>query len=203
MELAGRALRLERALAALLAAAVLAAAWAQAGSPLAERIRSGRPWLAWVAAREPGVPVPTFHLAVYDPARRRLILLHVPGDEKVDGRRTLDETYRRALKGAKDPAAAESAAEDLAQSFLAALSPEPIPEISARLELPIHSLADEDEPALEAVRALKARTRSARAWAAWTAAAARGLLRGDRAALDPLLFALELRRVPADSLEPA
>ncbi len=75
----------------------------------------------------------------------------------------------------------------LAEARLRGLSPELIPPISTRLVVDIYPLAPEDEPAVETARALKAS----------------GLRTGDRAALDPLLFALELRRTPVDRLEPA
>ena len=61
----------------------------------------------------------------------------------------------------------------------------------------------EDEPALAAARALKARNRRPRAWLALARGAWRGLRGGDRTALDPLLFALELRRTPFEGIAPA
>ncbi len=203
MEYPRRALIVERLLAAALLAAALATAWAESGSPLAARVRDGRPWLAWVSARERGVAAsPSFHLAVYEPTLRRLSLVHVPGELKLEGRRTLERAYLEAFKETEDPEAAARAAEDLGEARLRELSPEPIPEISARLVVEIPPLALEDEPAVETAAELKARGRKPRTWVALARRAGRGLLKGDRASLDPLLFALELRRTPADHLKP-
>jgi hypothetical protein len=204
MEFARRALIAERVLAVSLLAAALGTAWAENGSPLAARVREGRPWLAWVEARERGHEAPpTLHLAIYDPAPRRLALVQVPGDLKLGGRRTLEKAYFEALKETSDPDAAARAAEDLAEARLRELSPEPIPQISGRLVVEIAPTEPEDEPALEAARELKARGRRLRTWLALARRGARGLRAGDRAALDPFLFALELRRAPVERLEPA
>lgn len=193
----------ERGLAALALAAALVAAWAEAGAPLALRRNDGRPWLAWVAARAPGGDgMPALLLADYDPAARRLSLLHVPGTAKLEPRRTVERAYLDAL-GAGGGDDAVRAAEDLAEARLRALSPEVIPAVSGRLSVELPRLDDEDEPAAEVALALKSAARSPREWARLAAAAARGLLRGDRAALDPLLFALELRRTPIENLEAA
>lgn len=194
----------ERALALVLLAASAAAAWAQSGSVLAARARDGRPWLAWVEAREKGTAaVPTFHLAIYDAAARRLSVLHVPDELKLDKRRTLERAYLDALKATEDPGAAARAAEDLADAHLRELSPEPIPDISARLVVEVAPAQPEDEPAVAAALALKARGRRPRAWLSLARQAWRGLRAGDRTALDPLLFALELRRTPLQNLQPA
>lgn len=158
MEYPRRALIVERLLAAALLAVSLWAAWAERRSTFASLSRAGRPWFAWVEARERGgAAAPFLHLAVYEPTSRRLTLIHVPGEPK------------------------------LAENRLRGLSPEPIPATSARLVIDIPPLAPEDEPAIETARELKAR----------------GPRAGDRSALDPLLFALELRRTPVDRLEPA
>jgi hypothetical protein len=195
----------ERLLAAALLAAALGAAWAESGSTLAARVRDGRPWLAWVEARERGhAAPPSLHLAIYDPARRRLALVHVPGELKLsDRRRTLERAYLEALRQTQDPDAAARAAEDLAEARLRELSPEPIPTVSARLVVEIPPADLEDEPSVETARELKTRGRRPRAWFALARRAWRGLRAGDRAALDPLLFALELRRAPDENLAPA
>ena len=183
----------ERVLAALALALALGAAWAESGSELAARIRDARPWAAWLEAREPVITaVPSFHLAVYDPARRRLSVLHLPGSLRLEGRRTLERVYLDALKASGSLDDAARAAEDLAAKRLAELSPEPLPAPSARLQVRLAPLAAQDEPSVEASRALKARARSPRAWLS--------LLRGP---LDSLLLAVELRRVPVESLRPA
>ncbi len=204
MEFPRRPLIVERALAAILLAAALGAAWAERGAPLAAAVRDGRPWLAWVSARESGRPAaPALSLAIYDPVARRLTLLHVPGETKLEGRRTLERAFLEALRTTGSPDDAARAAEDLAETRLRALSPEPIPPVSARLAVEIAPLAAEDEASVETARALKARARRPRAWLSLMRGAARGLLAGDRGALEPILFALELRRVRLEDLQPA
>jgi hypothetical protein len=204
MEFARRALIGERALAAVALAAALGAAWAEAGTTLAQRRNDGRPWLAWVEARERGSDrPPALLLADYDPSARRLSLLHVPGAALLEPRRTVERAYLDALAAGGDDAAAARAAEDLAEARLRALSPESIPAVSGRLGVELAPRADEDEPAAEAALALKAAARSPRGWARLLRGAARGLARGDRAALEPLLFELELRRVSVENVEAA
>lgn len=193
----------ERGLAALALAAALGAAWAEGRSTLAPRVRDGRPWLAWVEARQAGATVPDFSLAVYDASARRLALLHVPGATKLEGRRTLERAYAEAFAASGGRAAAARAAEDLAEEKLKALSPEPIPPSSARLRADLPPLAEEDEPAVETALALKASARSPRAWARLLRGAASALRASDANGLDALLFALELRRVPREGLAPA
>ncbi|MEK7383222.1 MAG: LytR C-terminal domain-containing protein [Elusimicrobiota bacterium] len=167
MEPPRRAVIVERVLAALALAAALGTAWAENGSELAAHIRDARPWSAWMEARQTGLAcVPSFHLAVYDPARRHLSVLHIPGSPQ--------------------------AAQEQAMRLLAELSPASPPSTSTRLQVMTPPLSAQDEPAVEASRALKARTRSPRAWLS--------LLRG---ALDPLILAVELRRVPVERLQPA
>lgn len=197
-------MNVERVLAAAMLAAALGAAWAESGSVLAARVRDGGLWPAWVEARESGrASVPSFHLALYDARTRRLSLLHVPGDLKLDKKRTLERAYLEALKASDDPAAAARAAEDLAEARLRELSPEPIPAVSARLRVETAPLAPEEEPSIAAALALKARGRRPRAWLALAHSAWRGLRSGDRSAADPLLFALELRRAPLEGIAPA
>ena len=204
MEYPRRALIVQRVLAAALLAAALGTAWAENGSTFAGRVRDGRLWLAWVEARERGgAASPSLHLAIYEPTRRRLALLHVPGDLKLGGRRTLERAYLEALKETGDPDASARAAEDLAEARLRELSPEPIPEISSRLAVEIAPAAPEDEPSVETVLELKARGRNPRTWVALARRAGRAFAAGDRSGLDPLLFALELRRASIEELQPA
>ena len=178
MEPPRRAVAVERALAALAVSAALGASWAESGSDLASRIRDGRTWGAWLEAREPApAAAPTFHLAVYDPTRRRLSVLHIPGSPR--------------------------AAEDRALRLLAGLSAGPMPAPSTRLLVAVPRLTEQDEPSAEAARALKARVRSPRAWLALISDALRGLRTDDRDALDRLLFAVELRRMPVEHLRPS
>ncbi|MDX6769229.1 MAG: LytR C-terminal domain-containing protein [Elusimicrobiota bacterium] len=204
MEIPASAVTGQRAFAAVLLLAALAAGWVEHGSPLAAKVRTGRPYLFWVEASEDGAAIPRLHLAVYDPARRGLSVLFVPEDARVDGRRTLAKVYAEAHRAAGDPDAAARAAEDLAAAKLAALSPEPADWSSAtRMTLPVGAPDEESEPPLRAALALKSRLRSPRVWLALARSAAAGLAAGDRAAADPLLLALELRRSPLERLRPA
>lgn len=199
-----RALTLQRAFAALVAAASLFASWVEHGSPLAAKARSGRPYLFWVAAREEHAPAPRLHLAVYDPLRRSLCVLFVPEDARLEDKRSVGKAFVEALRARDDYGAAVRAAEDLAGAKLAALSPEPADWGGAgRLSLEVGEPDEESEPPLRAALALKTRLRSPRTWADLARSAFRGLAAGDRAAADPLLLALELRRVPLERVRPA
>lgn len=194
---------LERVLAAVMVVAALGTARLEAGTPLAARVRDGRPWLAWLEARERGAAQPpSLHLLVYDPVWRRLIVLHAPGNMKVDGKRTLDRVYLSALKATGDLDAAAAAAEDLAETRLRELSPEPVPTTTGRLAVEIAPLAEEDEASVVAARELKVRARRPRVWLSLARRAFQGLRAGDRAAFEPLLFALETRRVSVADLRP-
>jgi hypothetical protein len=204
MEFPRRAVTAERALALAALAAAFGAAWAEGGAPLARARREHRPWLAWVETRAPGDDgAPALCLAAYDPDARRLRLLHVPGDAKLADRLTVARAYAAALKADGDPAGAARAAEDLAEKRLRELSPEAVPAVSGRLAEETPALDEDDEPAAEAAVALKASARSPRAWARRLRAAWAGLRSGDRAALDPLLFAFELRGLPRENIEAA
>lgn len=195
----------ERALAALAIGAALAAAWGQAGAPLARSVREGRPWLAWVEAHERGRgrEAPEFLLASYDGAAPRLILLDIPPDTKLEPRRSVERAYAEALSAAGDESAAARAAEGLIEARLRALSPETIPRVDGRLSVELAPLTEADEPCVETAAGLESLARSPLALARALRAAAAGLLRGDRAALDPALFLLELGRVGSGALEPA
>ena len=205
MEPSRGALSAQRALAALLLAAALGAALVEHDSPLAARIRAGKPWPFWLCAREPGkTKMPVIHLGVYDPIQRRLVLIHLPEQTKLEGKLTLGRAYMDALRASDDDSTAARAAEDLAQGRVSALSLEPIDwEGAGRLNAEIDAEQDDLEYSASAVRALKTRGRSPRIWAALAGGAVRGLLSGDKTAADPFLFALETRRVPFERLEPA
>lgn len=204
MEIPAAALRAQRATAVLLVCLALAASWVEQGSPLAAKVRAGRPYLFWLAAREAREPAPRLHLGVYDPVRRTLALLHLPEGTRLEGRRTLGKAFIEALRASDDLGAAARAAQDLAGAKLAALSPEPADWTGAgRLTLDVGDPDEESEPPLRAALALKSRLRSPRAW--WTLArgAFRSLAAGDRAGADELLLGLELRGVPVEGLRPA
>lgn len=204
MEIPPGTLTLQRAFAAFVLCAALAASWLEHGSPLAAKIRAGRPYLCWVAAREDRAPAPRLHLAIYDPPRRSLAVLHIPDETGLGGRRTLGKAFLEALRASDDLGAAVRATQDLAAAKLSALSPEPADWSGvARMTLDVGAPDAESEPPLRAALALKSRLRSPRIWLALARAAVRGLASGDRAAADPLLFALELRRVPLERVQPA
>ncbi len=194
---------LERVLAIATIAAALGAARLEAGSPLAARVRDGRPWLTWLEARERGSTAPpSLHLLIYDPVARRLAVLHAPGDLKLDRGRTLDRAYLEALKATRDLDAAAAAAEDLAEARLRQLSPESIPAVRGRLAVEIAPLGAEEEASVAAARELKIRARRPRTWLSLVRRGWRGLWAGDGDALDPLLFALETRRMNVADLRP-
>jgi hypothetical protein len=205
MEFPRAALNVQRGLALALLAAVLGVAVVERASPLASRVRAGAPWPFWLAVREPGrAAPPSFHLGVYHPVRRVLVLIHVPETAKLQGKLTAARAYADALRATDDAAAAARAVEDLAQIKLSALSPEPLNwEGAGRLELALEAGDDEEEAAVSAARALKERGRSPRSLWPLARRAASGLLKGDKAAADALLLTLELRRTPLESLQPA
>jgi hypothetical protein len=207
MEFAGRALTVQRVLAGALLALVCGAAAVESGSPLARRVREGRPWPFWLARRVDGRAVPDFHLGVYDPVRRSLALVRVPELAKLEGKTTLARAYNDALRATGSAADADRAVEDLARDKVTALSLEPLQwDGAGRLSAAAREEAEGEEddcPEAAAARGLKARGRSPRELWRLLKAAARGLAAGDRAAADPLLLALELRRVPFERLQPA
>lgn len=201
MEFPRRAVNVERVLAVLALAAALAVAWSERGSTVATAVREQRPWLAWIAAYD-GDAAPALQLAMYQPARRRLTLVHVPGELKLGRRKTLDGVYVESLKASGAPREAARAAEDAAQARLQELAPD-LPPASARLTLAMPAPEPGDEPSVNAAGALKADGRRPRAWLSRVRAAVRGLIHRDRTALDPLLFAVELRRLHQGDLRPA
>ncbi|MDP3543974.1 MAG: LytR C-terminal domain-containing protein [Elusimicrobiota bacterium] len=205
MEFPRAALNVQRGLALAMLTAVLGAAAAERASPFAARLRAAEPWPFWLEVREPGsAAAPGFHLGVYHPLRRVLVLIRVPGTARLRGKVTADGAYRDALRASGDAPSASRAVEDLAQIRFTELSLEPIRwDGAGRLRLELETFEEPDEPAAAAAAALKARGRSPRALWRLVRAAAAGFLAGDRSAGDALLLTLELRRVPFDRLQPA
>lgn len=205
MEFPRLALNVQRALALLMLAAALGAASVERRSPLASRLRDSKPWLFWLTARAPGgEAVPGFHLGVYDPVRRTLALMKIPGSTKLQGRLTASRAYANALKNGADADGAARAAQDLIQARLAELLPEPVDWSGAgRLTLDLPVEEPDDEPGLVSVRALKARARTARGLWRLARPAATAVLGGDIAEADPLLLTLELRRTALEDLQPS
>ncbi len=205
MEFPRAALNVQRGLALVLLAAVLGVAAAERASPFSARLRSSQPWPFWLEVREPGsAAAPGFQLGVYHPLRRVLVLIRVPGTAKLQGKVSVDGAYRDALRATDSPSSAVRAVEDLAQIRLSELSPEPIRwDGAGRLSLALEAVEDLDEPAAAAAADLKTRGRSPRALWLLLRGAASGFLDGDPSAADPLLLALELRRVPLERLQPA
>jgi len=164
---------ISRALAAVLLAAVLALAWAQRRSPLAQALRAGRPVLGWL--RLDG-QAPALFLTVYQPARRTLDVLYLPGG----------------------PRAKAIPSVEAAGAQLAALAPEA--GIGPGLPVWRGTLpASSGEPPLDAVDWLARRAREPRSWP-------RTLSPSDFAAwtwFDRLALALELQRLRPEDLRPA
>ncbi|MBI3288750.1 MAG: LytR C-terminal domain-containing protein [Elusimicrobia bacterium] len=204
MEQPRGALTLQRALAAAFLTAALCAAAIERRSPLMACVREERPWPFWLAARTAGA-VPIVHLGIYHPVPRALTLVRLPEQLRLSGKVTVGRAYIDALRASDDESSAERAVEDLAQEKISSLSLEPVRwEGAGRLTADFLAAEEEEnEPAVEVARALRDRTNSPRAWALLLRGAARGLARGDRAAADPLLFALETRRLDPRRLAPA
>lgn len=205
MELPRAALNIQRGLALVLLGLVLGVAVVERGSPLAARLRSNSPWPFWLSVREPGrAAAPSLHLGVYNPLRRTLVLILIPEETRLQGKLTAARVYADALRATGDASSASRAVADLAQMKISTLSLEPISwEGAGRLTLELESDEEDDEPVVAAARALKARGRSPRALWSLARRAAAGLSRGDKAAADALLLALELRLTPLEGLEPA
>lgn len=205
MEFARAALNVQRGLALVMLAAVLGVAAAERASPFAARLRASQPWPFWLEVRERGTAAaPGFQLGVYHPLRRVLVLIRVPETARLQGKLTAAAAYRDALRASGDAGSAARAVEDLAQIRLSAISLEPIRwDGAGRLSLELEAVEEIDEPAAAAAAALKSRGRSPRALWALLRGAAAGLLDADPSAADALLLALELRRVPLESLQPA
>ncbi len=191
---------MQRVLAALLLMAALAAVWIESKSTLATSVRENRPWLAWLEARERGgTSAPSLHLLIYDPVPRRLVLLHVPNTLKIDKKMTLERAYFEALKATASLEPAAAAAENLAEARLRELSPETFPTVSTRLALEIPPIEEGDEPVVAVAVELKSRARRPRSWVSLLRRGWRALIAGDPAAADPVLFALEMRRIPFEN----
>ena len=184
---------------------VLGMAVIERGSPFAAKLRASSPWPFWLSVREPGrADAPKLHLGVYNPLRRALILIRIPETTKLEGKLTVARAYVDALRATDDESSASRAIEDLSQIKISALSLEPISwEGAGRLALELEHDKEDDEPAATAARALKARARSPHALWSLARNSLSGLLHGNKAAADPLLLTLELRRTSLESLEPA
>lgn len=205
MELPRAALNIQRGLALVMLAGALSVAVVERRSPLASRIRANAPWPFWLSVREPGrAAAPELHLGVYNPMRRTLVLIRIPQTTKLEGKLTAARAYTDALRATDDEASASRAVEDLAQIKMSGLSLEAISwEGAGRLSLALEADEEDDEPAVAAARALKARGRSLRALWSLARRGLAGLLKGDAAAADALFLTLELRRTPLEALEPA
>ena len=190
-----------RALAAVCLAAVASLAWLEWRSCLAQTLRAGRPLLAWVALAAPGTErPPALCLAVYQPLRRTLDLVAIPGSTKTPDNRTLDARYAEARRGGADPAAATRALAEAAAQTLA-------PMIPSWSDWPGLLLwrgtqpAAEDEPPLVAARWLLRRS-GPRLWSEMLRAMP-GVCGPAGRPWDRLLLVLELQRLRPDSIRPA
>ncbi len=207
MEFPRSALIIQRVLALLMLAAALSAGVVERGSPLSNRIREGRLWPFWVFSREERAA--RFHLGIYDPVKRSVVLIHLPGDMKIQGKTTVNRAYLDALRASGEESSAARAVEDLAQARISELSLEPVAwEGAGRLTLPVEDRPEEEpgrepEVAAETAMALKTLGRSPKALLASAREALAGALDRDRTAADRFVLTLELRRVPLEELRPA
>lgn len=111
-----------RVIAGALAVLVLAAAWVDRSSPLAEPVRLGLPLAGFFSARFSGqdpVVFPALYFAALSPRRRSLDLVLVPGQTPIVSSRTLADVYAEALASS---ASAETAARAAADAAYAELS---------------------------------------------------------------------------------
>lgn len=162
-----------RALAAALLAGALALAWLQSHSPLGRTISAGQPVLGWLSLDG---PAPALVLTVYQPVRRTLDLVYLPGGPRGQGSPSLEAAGAR----------------------LDALAPG----LGIGAGLPVWRGTQPDssaEPPLDAADWIARRIREPRTWlktfspsgsAAWPW-------------FDRLLLALELQRLGPERLRPA
>jgi hypothetical protein len=163
-----------RVLAAVLLAGTLALAWRQSRSPLAKALSEGRSVLGWLKLDGRN---PALFLTVYQPVRRTLDIVCLPGGPRAKG---------------------GLSAEAAAGARLAALAPQ----AGIGPGLPVWRgalAASSDEPPLDAADWLARRIREPRSWlrnfyASRDAAGSR---------FDRFLLALELQRLGPQALRPA
>ena len=94
-------------LACALMAGVLALAWLEHGSAFARSFAQSRPVLAWLALDTGnGLEAPDLFLAVYQPTRRTLDLVHLPGSLRVPSGGRLESAFAAARRNGASPAAA-------------------------------------------------------------------------------------------------
>ena len=123
MEFPAKVVILERVLAAAFLAA-LGGLWRlESRSTVAEAVREQRPWLCWLALAAPPAE-PQLSLAVYQPSRPALGLIHFPQSARLEGRRTLARVYAEALRRAGGFSGAARAEAAAAQEWLSSKVPE-------------------------------------------------------------------------------
>ncbi len=200
MEFPSGAIRLERALAALLLCGLGALCWLESRSPLAAALREQTPWLFWLALEPSAQPreegnsagdSPLLFLALYRPSRRTLDLIYVP-EEGPSG------AYGRSLAEAGKKIAVRAMAEAARERVFPYL-PDPPPQALPPLIYEKASWPGGEPPM------------AARAWLAqrsfW-----KGLFQkpspqeeepSSIGRFDRLLLGLEILRLPRQALRPA
>ncbi len=188
-------------LACALMAGVLALAWMEHGSALARSFTQSRPVLTWLALDTGnGLEVPDLFLAVYQPTRRTLDFVHLPGLLRVPSGGRLESAFAAARRNGASPAAAAGRMAEAAEAALGPLVPAWKDWSGLRLwrgEAP----PMQDEPALAARQWILRRT-GARLWPALLGS------RGSGAGsswpwFDRVLLALELQRLRPEAVRPA
>ncbi len=188
-------------LACALMAGVLSLAWLEHGSAFARSLSQSRPVLTWLALDTGnGREAPDLFLAVYQPTRRTLELVHWPGSRRMPGGGTLNGAYAALRRNGADPATAARHMADAAGSALEALGLTGQDWKGLRLwrgEAP----AAHAEPALAARQWILRRT-GARLWPALLES--RGSAAGSSWPwFDRMLLALELQRLRPEAARPA
>jgi len=182
-------------------AGVLALAWLEHGSAFARSFSQSRPVLAWLALDTGnGLEAPDLFLAVYQPTRRTLDLVHLPGSLRVPSGGRLESAFAAARRNGASPAAAARRMAEAAEASLEPLVPAWKDWSGPRLWRGA-GIAAHDEPALAARQWILRRT-GARLWPALLAS------RGSAAGtswhwFDRVLLALELQRLRPEAARPA
>lgn len=185
-------MRVERWLTAAMLAAVAGVAWLESRAPLAETLRTRKPWTLWVAFEAVPEP-PRLYLAILRPEARTADLVYVPGDAKAADGRPISAARADALGNDADPAGAAKDEADAAREALSAALGEAAS--SDRFVYAEAAPGGAPDEALEGARRLAALPARL--------AFGRSGLRTNLGRVDRLLAALELAHARGDRLRPA